>query len=217
MNDAANNKVPDAVLLIAPGCPHCPKMLDALGQMVKEGEIGALQVINLAVHRERAAEFGTRSVPWARIGKLEFEGVHSPAELSAWAKTAGTPEGIATWCDAQLTAGQLGRVEARAHSDPLWLAALLDLLGNEQTSLQVRLGASAILEGADAALLAGYGPRLAELTRHSDHRVRADACHLLSLIDNDLSRKALTACLNDPDQGVREIAAESLAVLAARH
>ena len=127
MNDAVNNNPPDAVLLIAPGCPHCPKMLDALGQMVKDGEIGRLEVINLAVHRERAVEFGTRSVPWTRIGNLEFEGAHSSAELRAWAKTAGTPEGIAAWCDEQLTAGHLGRVEARAHSNPLWLAALLAL------------------------------------------------------------------------------------------
>lgn len=217
MNNTASQKIPDAVLLITPGCPHCPKMVETLAQMVKDSDIGELQIINLAVHSDRAAEFGTRSVPWVRIGNLEFEGVHSAAELRNWASTAGTAEGIAAWCDVQLAAGQLGRVEARAQRDPLWLAALLDLLGNDQTSLQVRLGASAILEGADAALLAGYGPRLAEQTRHADHRVRADACHLLSLIDNELSRQTLKSCLEDPDADVREIAAESLALLAERH
>jgi HEAT repeat protein len=51
------------------------------------------------------------------------------------------------------------------------------------------------------------------LTRHADARVRADACHLLSLTQAEAARPWLQADLQDVDEDVREIAAESLLAL----
>jgi HEAT repeat protein len=56
-------------------------------------------------------------------------------------------------------------------------------------------------------------PELGALTRHADARVRADACHLLSLTHAAEARPWLQACLQDADAEVREIAAESLQTL----
>ena len=47
--------VPDAELLIAPGCVHCPVVLDGLSALVKAGAIGRLEVVNIAQHPEIAA------------------------------------------------------------------------------------------------------------------------------------------------------------------
>ena len=46
--------VADAELLIAPGCPHCPAVLSALADMVKQGLIGRLQVIEIDVEATAA-------------------------------------------------------------------------------------------------------------------------------------------------------------------
>ena len=43
---------PDALLFITPGCPHCPGVLQGLSEMVKQGTIGKLTVINAASHPE---------------------------------------------------------------------------------------------------------------------------------------------------------------------
>jgi HEAT repeat protein len=57
---------------------------------------------------------------------------------------------------------------------------------------------------------------LGALTRHADARVRADACHLLSLTQAGEAGTWLQACLQDADAEVREIAAESLQTLEER-
>ena len=38
---------PDALLLISTHCPHCPAMLTALADLVKQGTVGRLEVVNL--------------------------------------------------------------------------------------------------------------------------------------------------------------------------
>ena len=53
-----NKAIPDALLLLAPGCPHCPAVLEGLGALVKDGALGTLEVVNIAVHPERAAATG---------------------------------------------------------------------------------------------------------------------------------------------------------------
>ena len=73
------NAIPDALLLLAPGCPHCPAVLEGLSGLLKEGVIGRLEAVNAAIHPERAAELGVRTVPWARIGPFELEGEQTPA------------------------------------------------------------------------------------------------------------------------------------------
>lgn len=81
--------------------------------------------------------------------------------------------------------------------------------------LEVRLGVSALLEAyAGKPELQALLPQLADLTRHADHRVRADACHLLGLSGSAAAKDYVEICLDDVNAEVREIAAEAMEALA---
>lgn len=207
---------PDALLLISTHCPHCPAVLAALADLVKQGQIGKLEVVNLEAHPEVAQTLGVRSVPWLKLGLIELTGLRSAAELREWAAKANTEAGVADHFHQLLKEGQMTRVLAMLHADPIQLAAVLPIVGNVDASLNVRLGAGVLLEEfAHSAALQHLVPRLGELSAHPDARVRADASHYLGLTGSVAARVWLEARLKDEDPDVREIAAESLAALPA--
>lgn len=204
--------IPDALLLLAPGCPHCPVVLEGLGMLLKEGAIGRLEAVNIAVHPDRAQELGVRSVPWVRIGEFDLDGSQTPAELRRWAELAGTPQGMPAYFLHLLKNGRRARVEKMARQAPQRLLALVALLADEEASMAVRLGIGAVLEELQGSNMASVMvPGLGELTRHADPLVRADACHYLSLAGGAEITPWLRACLDDQDAAVRETAAEILA------
>ena len=205
---------PDVLLLLAPGCPHCPAMLENLGSLVKEGAIGRLEAVNVAVHPERAAELGVKTVPWVRIGTFELEGALTPGELRRWAEQAGSLDGMADYFFRMLKSGRRARVEKMARQEPTRLKALTRLMERPDTSMAVRLGIGAVLEELHGSGLAEIMiPDLGALSRSGDALTRADACHFLSLIGGPQAAPCLRACLDDEDEEVRETAAESLAEL----
>lgn len=209
-----NMPAPDALLLLSPRCPHCPGVLAALAELLKQGVIGRLEAVNLEAHPEVAQALGVRSVPWTRLGRIELLGAQSKGELAAWAAKADSVAGMADWFHLLLKEGQLPRVQAMIEAEPELLAAVLPIVGNVEASLNVRLGADVLLEhfaGTDA--LRALLPRLAELSQHPDARLRADACHYLGLTGDANAKPWLEARLDDADADVREIAAESLAAL----
>lgn len=205
---------PDALLLLSTHCPHCPAVLAALADLVKQGAIGRLEAVNLEQHPEVGQALGVRSVPWVRIGRIELAGVHSKAELAEWAAKADSEAGLADWFHQLLKEGQLARAQAAIGADPTLLGAVLPIVGNVDASLNVRLGAGVLLEAfAGSDTLRALLPRLGELSQHVDARVRADACHYLGLTADAAARAWLEARLADDDADVREIAAESLQAL----
>jgi len=207
---------PDALLLISTHCPHCPAMLTALAELVKQGVIGRLETVNLEQHPETGQALGVRSVPWLRIGRIELAGVHGKAELADWATKADSEEGLADWFHMLLKEGQLPKAQALIEADPALLAVVLPIVGNVDASLNVRLGAGVLLENfAGSDTLRALLPRLGELSQHADARVRADACHYLGLTGDAASHPWLDARLTDDDADVREIAAESLQAISS--
>jgi len=209
---------PSALLLIASGCPHCPAVLKGLSELVKRGEIGALEVINIAHHPERASELGVRSVPWTRIGLFEFSGPLTPGELSSWAKRAADPDGISRYIEEQLKSGQLTQAEQLLKRHPDQLTALLPLFESSSTEITVRIGIGALLESfAHTPPLQALIPELGRLSTLDDQRIRADACHYLGLSGSPEARSHLEARLEDSDAEVAEIAAESLEQLDTIH
>ncbi len=202
---------PDALLLISTHCPHCPAMLTALADLVKQGTIGRLEAVNLEQHPEVGQALGVRSVPWLRLGRIELAGMHGKAELAEWAAKADSEAGLADWFHMLLKEGQLPKAQALIVADPALLAAVLPIVGNVEASLNVRLGAGVLLENfAGSDSLRALLPRLGELSRHADARVRADACHYLGLTRDTAAHVWLEARLTDEDADVREIATESL-------
>lgn len=110
-----------------------------------------------------------------------------------------------------LLEGQLARVNAVIDRLPAALADLLPVIANPAANMNVRFGANAVFERhAGTPALQSLVPALGMLTGHGDHRVRADACHILGLSAAPAAAKYLAARLDDPDAEVREIAADSL-------
>lgn len=110
-----------------------------------------------------------------------------------------------------LLEGRLKSVLAVVERLPKALADLLPIVANPEANLNVRFGASAVLERyANTPALQALVPALGMLAGHGDARVRADACHLLGLSGTREAIKYLEARRDDPDAQVREIVAESL-------
>ena len=202
---------PDALVLISPHCPHCAQVLQGLQELVKEGALSRLEIVNIAADPGPATERGVRSVPWTQIGPFVLEGSHSPAELRHWAERANDPDGMAWYIDEQLKTGGLSRVEVMIKEDPSRLDAIPRLAGDSDTAMQTRVGIAALLESLEGSGLAkGLGKEFIKLTNHPDNRVRADACHFLAFTEDKDNIAPLEACLDDSDATVREIAAESI-------
>jgi len=205
---------PDALLLLAPGCAHCPAVLEGLSRLLKAGQLGRLEVVNVVAHPEAAAEAGTRSVPWCRIGPFELEGAHTPAELAQWTQHAAEGSGMSAYLSDLLESQRLPRVIELVDEAPRRLRDLVLLAGNLETPMAVRIGVGAVFEEfAGRAALAEVVPDLGALCRSADPQVRADACHYLGLSGAAEARPHVRGLLDDPDEEVREIAAESLAML----
>ncbi len=206
---------PEATLLLAPGCPYCPQVLAALSELVKQGVLGRLEVVNIAVHPEAAEAVGTRSVPWIRIGPYELTGNHGAAELRQWAERAARGEGIAAWYHDALQGGRLQEALARVKRNPEELEDLLGLLehppGDEELPITVRIGISAIVEDlAGTELLKRVRPMLERLTRSPEAATRADAAHYLGLVGDPSVASILRPLTEDEAEQVREIAREAL-------
>jgi hypothetical protein len=201
-------------LLINTGCPHCPTVLAGLSELVKQGLIGKLEVVNLSVQPEPGESLEVRSVPWLRLGPFELDGLRSPAELRQWATRAGTTQGMADYFGELLGDGQLDRVLSQVRRDPQLLDALLLLLEDEDTELQVRVGIGAVMESFQGEEpLARLIDPLARLTHNRNAHIRGDAVHYLGLTRNARAVPHVESLVNDPEQQVREIASESLAHL----
>jgi len=202
------------LLLLSPSCPHCPAMLQILGELIKDGTLGRLEAVNVAAHPEVAAEYGVRSVPWLRLGPFELAGMRARDELAYWAKLAATGGGMSDYFHVQLKEGGLAQVRTAIEKQPSLLAELLPIVANPEASINVRIGASVIFEGlVGSPALQALLPRLIELAGHADSRVRADACFYLGLSGAAEARGALTAALGDSNAEVREIAGEALEAL----
>ena len=207
---------PDAELLIATGCAHCPVVLEGLGTLIKEGVISSLRVTNIVNQPERAQELGVRSVPWLQLGPFTLQGLHSPAELREWAERAGSMEGMSVYLHDQLKQGNLEAMEKLLAAQPTWLGALIPLLEQEDTDMKVRIGIDALLETLTANTdLGSLIEELGRLSQHERQSLRSDATHYLSLTRSPAAIPFLEARLQDESVEVRDIAEEGLAELNA--
>lgn len=205
---------PDALFCLSTHCPHCPAMLQILSELVKEGVLGRLEVVNLEVRPEAAREWGVRSVPWLRIGAFELTGQRGRAEIVQLIERTSSPSGMADHFHDLLRGGELAQVLATVRRQPAALADLLPIVANPEASINVRIGAGvAFEEFSGKPEMLALVDKLGTLAGHEDARVRADACHYLGLTKSDAAKPYLAARLQDDDAEVREIAEESLAAL----
>lgn len=207
---------PDALILLATGCAHCPAVLEGLSQLLKQGKIGRLEAVNIVEHPAAAQEVGTRSVPWTRIGEFELEGVLTPAELERWAELAAEDSGYADYYSHLLESQRAHQVTALVEKRPHHLACLIDMLTSEETPMAVRIGVGVVMESLENSdALHRALPELEKLSRSDKANIRADAAHFLGLTRLPTAEASLKPLLDDPNPDVREIAADSLEMLQA--
>lgn len=202
---------PDARLLIAPGCPHCPTMIRILSELVKEGLIGRLEIVNIQVHPDAAAEVGTRSVPWFRIGQFEFTGAHGEAEVREWVRKAAAGSGEIDYLLDLIEQRRLDEVQSQVEADPALLCRLIARMDDPDLGMVVRIGISALVEHfAGRPELARCLPQIEVLARSDSATVRGDAAHFLEQMDTPEARALLEQLREDPDAQVRELVADAL-------
>lgn len=204
-----------ALVYIGSGCPHCPAVLDGLARLVKDGRLARLEVVNLSV-AEPAPGDRVRSVPWVRIGPFELVGAVGAGDLADWAEWAATGEGWGAYYAHLLENRRLDEAERLIVERPGTLPDLLSLLGEADTPMALRIGIAALLEGlADGPVLVQAVPVLEQLTLSDLPQTRADACHFLGLAGDLGAIPTVRRLLEDEQPDVREIAADTLALLGA--
>jgi hypothetical protein len=210
------SNLPDALLLMAPGCTYCPTVLQGMTELLESGKLGRLEVINLAAHPEIGQQIGTRSVPWSRVGPFELEGVQTPAQLAKWALHAKRGTGLTEYFSHLLGTQRPHKVATAIAHQPDTFSELLSLLEDTETPMTVRIGIGVVIEDLHGnPLLSRALPILKKLANSTAANVRADAAHYLGLTQSEEAGAILEGLLQDENQDVREIAAESLAQLTS--
>ena len=207
-------KPPDAIMLLGTSCPHCPGVLKYLSQLIKTGEIGRLQIINLEQHPEEAQEYGVRSVPWVKIGKYKLSGEQDLAALQQRVTWANKDTSLAGEFDYWLSEAQVDKALDHIKKEPESISSIMELLGDSATVLSTRIGIGVIMEEfAGSEMLKQLIPDFAKLANHDDQRVRADVLHYLALTESQKAIPILETHINDKDSEVAEVASDSLEVL----
>jgi hypothetical protein len=209
---------PDALLLLATGCAHCPGVLEGLSQLLKQGRLGRLEAVNIVEHPEAAQAVGTRSVPWTRIGAFELEGALTPAELARWVELAGSEDGYADYYSHLLETRRPHKVRQLLERHPETLSQLIALLADDNTPMAVRIGVGVVMEEleGDPLLVSGL-EYLTALAGSQQANVRADAAHFLGLTRHQDAAEPLKQLVTDAHPDVREIAEEALQSLTEEH
>jgi len=202
-------------LAISSQCPHCEAMLQILTKMVKNGDIARLEIVNLMQDPDFGERQKIRSVPWLSIGSQSLTGLRSETEIQTILAAKSFDARNQTMLELQLADGDWQQVSLAIQKQAERIYALVPFLEDVDVPLQVRLGANVVLEdleNSDAIRL--LVPDLSKLCQHEDYRVRIDACYALGLTHSAAAIKALQSKLQDANEEVREIAAESLDKIA---
>lgn len=219
-----NVNAPDALMLLSSHCAFCPAVLDSLAKLVKEGELGSLQVINLEQRPDAMQKYGVRSVPWVRIGKYELSGAQTLEALRQriqWSQQdlQSDEKNLVAEFDFLLSDGQADKVIDTIKKDPAAFDAILTLLGDPGTVLSTRIGLGVVFEEFaeqdNARLIRKQIEELSKLTRHKDPRIRADAYHYLGMTGDPSLIPLFEKGKDDENEEVREIVNDSLEVLQA--
>lgn len=200
-------------LFIAPGCPHCPNMIKLTSEMVKSGDIGKLEIINIAVAPELARESNIRSVPTFRIGSALLTGVHNRDELLQWVNKP-TIEGLTDFFNQEFEQGKLDDIINKVEQETDLLDHLLTMLSNLETPLTSRIGISALFEHFENTQQLGkLVPRLCELASDKHKSIRVDIAHVLGLTGSMAAMPCLEKLAKDEFDDVKETAIDSIEII----
>jgi thioredoxin-like negative regulator of GroEL len=202
---------PKALLFITNSCPHCPGVMQSLTGLVKSGELGQLEIINLQQSPDLAQQHNVRSVPWLKLGPFELTGQRTKGDIQQWIKRIGDNNAMGDYFVELMLSGEINKVQQLIEEKPETFPALINLIAETDSNLSARVGAGAVIEGlAGTDLLKQHIPLLAELSQHETASIRNDACYYLGLSQDILAKPYIETLLNDADSDVKETAIESL-------
>ena len=201
-------------LFIAPGCPHCPGVLQALSELIKVGEIAELDVSNMALLPDKAKALDIRSVPWIKIGPFELTGMHTKSELQTWIQRVGSDSGMRAYLTEQFTSGELQKVIMLVKRDPELLKHFPVLIADKETPLGAKIGIGAVFEELQGnPLIQPLIPALSKLLRSEEPNIRNDACYYLGLTESSDAITAIRTLINDPMEEIRETVHDALSII----
>lgn len=182
-----------------------------LAELMKDGDIAEMRIVNIEHAPELAADLGVRSVPWLQIGPFELSGSRSKQELLLWVKRASSFDGVTEYFEEVLSEGNIKYAEKLIHGYPQALENIIDLMADPEAKINVRLGVGVIIEElAESEAFKTVIPRLVDYLSSDDARIRGDACHYLSLTKDSSFIPDIERLLSDESEEVREIAQDSL-------
>lgn len=211
-----NNFTAQVLMLVGTHCQHCAPVLKNLSELVKEGAIESLEVVNVEKKPDVAVALGVQSVPWIRFGWFELEGVRSKSELKRWAENVGTDSGVSEYYAEILAQGRVAQCLRFLQQYPETMSSIITLISDPDEKINVKLGVGVIME--EYATTEGfkvYIPKLVEYLKHDDARIRQDVCHYLALTENPDVLQYVESLLHDDSADVREEAVDSVEALKA--
>jgi len=205
------SQAPSALLLIATGCQHCPSMLMSLSELIKEGKISQLEVVNIVEAPERAQALNVRSVPWLKVGEYELVGLKSKSEIQQWIDKSANTEDMSAYFEELMVSGEISKAQQLVEDKPRHMKTLLDIMANEESGLSARIGVGAIMEQlAGSEILQNNIDALGAYCQNPVARIRSDACYYLGLSHHVNAEKYIRPLLDDSDDEVKEIAQDAL-------
>lgn len=203
-----------AELFIAPGCPHCPNVLQALAELIKAGEIAELEISNMALVPEKAQSRNIRSVPWLKIGPFELTGTHTKGELQTWIERIQSATGMQDYFNQLLTTGELKKVISLVKKEPVLLKHFPDMMQDKDTPLGAKIGIGAVFEELQGSpAIQRLIPTLAKLLESEDANIRNDACYYLGLTESQQAIPYIQTLINDKIDEVRETVHDALKII----
>ncbi len=201
---------PGVEVLIAAECPNCPNAVRAAVELLAQGLVSRLHVVDVRTFPAEARVRGIASVPVTICDELVLSGVRSPGELAGALESWGT----AAWMEEVLAAHLAERRVDRA------VALLEDGSGVgafgvlwRRSSLATRLGlmlaAQMALENVPRAL-DGAIVSLVPLLESEAPPLRGDTAELLGWIGHPSAVPALRRLARDPHPELAAAAAEAL-------
>ncbi|MDH5777130.1 MAG: thioredoxin family protein [Gammaproteobacteria bacterium] len=205
---------PEIILAVSSNCPLCPAVKQTLAEMATKNEIASYELVNIQTEPSQLEKYQIRSVPWLKIGPFILYGVHTQSEIKHWYQTASSPEGVSDYISSMLNDGNLNNVAEMLKHSPQLIHEFIPLIAADDSSINVRLGISAILEElAGDKTIQVLKTDLPDLLKHANARVRGDAAHFISLLHDKSLIQMLEPLHHDPDPGVREIAEDAIEYL----
>jgi len=209
------SKTIKAQLFIAPGCPHCPNVLQALSELLKAGELAELEISNMAMVPEKARALNVRSVPWIKIGPFELTGSHSKGELQTWIHRTQSDTGMQHYFIELFSMGELHRVITLVKNEPDLLSHFPVMMANKETPLGAKIGMGAVFEELQgSSSIQALIPELARLTESEDASIRNDACYYLGLTESSQAIPYIQKLAHDKTKEVRETVHDAMEIIS---